>query len=1061
MAIGIVQDGGDANDQIDGSADDDTLSGGGGHDTLVGGAGDDSLTGGSGNDVFCLDFHEATGTDRISDFAPGQDTLRLLANTITSVVAYDYAAVLPAGCLMVSTGSARTILYLRGEAGVVQTVVLQGVFTASQFMLSVGAWGTDVTIRQPSTDGADSLAGSPGHDFIEGLGGDDFIDGGAGSDTLSGGAGNDSIVGGGPSSGGADLIAGGAGRDTVSYDYSQSTSGIVFHTTVAYGSQQDLADGSTDLLTGIEQVDVTGGAGDDVIRGDFLDSHVRGGGGNDTLTGGAGNDAFAYDVAAPNGQDRITDLGTGDLLRFGGVELAGPILHGDDPSGLEPGQVMLGTPAGGVTLLYVQMGGAAGLTTIELAGAFTRGNFSIHYDGTGTSLNVLQPGAGNDTFAGGTGHEYLEGLGGNDVLGGADGNDTLLGGDGHDHHDGGAGDDLLAGGAGSDSFETGDGNDTVDGGAITDRIHYTDLNSISYADAAGAISLNLQTGEVAKASGIDHLANINFVTASAYDDALVGSDDAALLEQFEGGMGNDTIDGAGGWDEVAYTTSAAGVNVSLAAGKAFDDGFGHVDDLAGIEAVRGSGFRDTLTGDGGANVLDGQAGADTMDGGAGDDTYVVDAAGDLVIETAEGGVDSVHARVSSVLATFVEHLTLTGSAPINGTGNDAANSITGNAGANVLDGKAGADTMAGGGGKDSYRVDTAGDVIIETSTGGVDSVTASLSYVLGSFVENLRLSGVDAIDGTGNQLANSLAGNAGANVLDGMGGIDTMAGGAGDDTYIADHGEDDIVESAGGGVDRAIASASYGLADFVENLKLTGTALHGTGNALANVLTGHAGSNLLDGRAGADTLIGGAGNDTYIVDDVGDRVVETATGGMDLVDSTVSYILPEFVEGLVLSGTAALHGRGNALDNRIYGNAGGNLLDGGAGADVLMAGGSADRLVGGAGADRLIGGGGADKFIFADVLDSTAAAPDRISDFRRGTDRIDLSDVDADTTLSGQQHFTFIGAAAFGSDATGQLRFEVIDSRLVLLGSTDADSMAEFTVEMIGVGALDAGDLWL
>ena len=74
-------------------------------------------------------------------------------------------------------------------------------------------------------------------------------------------------------------------------------------------------------------------------------------------------------------------------------------------------------------------------------------------------------------------------------------------------------------------------------------------------------------------------------------------------------------------------------------------------------------------------------------------------------------------------------------------------------------------------------------------------------------------------------------------------------------------------------------SASRTLGAYVERLVLTGGALRGTGNDLANRITGTAGSNVLDGGAGADTLDGGAGNDVYVVDNLGDAIDETGRHG--------------------------------------------------------------------------------------------------------------------------------------------------------------------------------------
>jgi Ca2+-binding RTX toxin-like protein len=157
----------------------------------------------------------------------------------------------------------------------------------------------------------------------------------------------------------------------------------------------------------------------------------------------------------------------------------------------------------------------------------------------------------------------------------------------------------------------------------------------------------------------------------------------------------------------------------------------------------------------------------------------------------------VKSGVSYTLGDFLENLTLTGSANIDATGNDANNVLTGNSGDNVLDGGIGKDTMAGGAGNDTYVVDSATDVVTESSSaGGVDTVRSSLAYTLGTNVENLVLTGGNAVNATGNTLNNNLTGNSGNNVLDGKTGADAMAGGDGDDNYVVDNLGDTVTESA-------------------------------------------------------------------------------------------------------------------------------------------------------------------------------------------------------------------------------------------------------------------------
>lgn len=281
-----------------------------------------------------------------------------------------------------------------------------------------------------------------------------------------------------------------------------------------------------------------------------------------------------------------------------------------------------------------------------------------------------------------------------------------------------------------------------------------------------------------------------------------------------------------------------------------------------------------------------------------------------------------------------------------------ANVITGNSGNNTLDGKAGADTLSGGAGNDTYVVDNAGDVVAEAAGEGTDLVQSSVSYVLVAEVENLTLTGSAAINATGNGLANVLTGNSGANTLDGGAGADSLIGGGGNDTYIVDNSSDAISESSGAGTDSVQASVSYVLSANIENLTLMGTAnINGTGNSLANTLNGNSGDNVLDGGTGNDTMVGGLGNDTYMVDSTSDAVTEGAGAGIDLVKSSVSYTLGAQLENLTLTGTTAINGTGNALDNILIGNSANNALTGSGGNDTLDGAGGTDNMSGGAGND--------------------------------------------------------------------------------------------------------------
>ena len=314
----------------------------------------------------------------------------------------------------------------------------------------------------------------------------------------------------------------------------------------------------------------------------------------------------------------------------------------------------------------------------------------------------------------------------------------------------------------------------------------------------------------------------------------------------------------------------------------------------------------------------------------------------------------------------------------------------------------------------------------------------------------------------------TLIGGGGSDYLSGDAGVDVMTGGKGDDTYGVDDFGDTVNETAGEGTDTVETTLShYQIGDTVENLTLTGEDdLAGYGNDGANIVTGNTGDNILaglggrdtlDGGGGADALYGGGGNDSYVVDNKNDTVFEidletgADTGGKDTVRASVSFALGDFVENLRLTGAADLNATGNALDNVITGNDGGNKLSGLDGADTITAGSGDDKIYGGAGQDTLRGNAGADSFVF-NVGDTAAskAGADTIMDFHfQQNDLINLKSIDANEGKKGNQAFDFVGNDSFSHHA-GELRFAKSGGDTYVLGDTDGDGKADFTVHLDG-----------
>ncbi|RMI03491.1 calcium-binding protein (plasmid) [Sinorhizobium meliloti] len=407
------------------------------------------------------------------------------------------------------------------------------------------------------------------------------------------------------------------------------------------------------------------------------------------------------------------------------------------------------------------------------------------------------------------------------------GDDTINGSAGDDVISGHLGNDVLNGNAGSDTITGGGGDDTYDGGSGFDVLNFQDAYNAS--TAFRGISLNAATGTVVDQFGFSEtFQNFEEYRGTQFADSMIGS---SIDETFVGLGGRDAINGGAGVDTVRYDRDAQvgatkGVTVNLTTGVA-QDSFGSQDTLSGIENVRGTNFKDSITGNSsanflrafaGADTLNGATGADVMRGGAGDDTYYVDNGGDIVDENADSGagIDTVRSGISFSIANTtaakgsVENLQLIGTGAINGTGNALNNVLIGNNAANTLNGDAGDDLINGGLGNDTLIGSTGLDTFsFSTGLNATTNVDTINGFSVAEDTVKLENGIFTAIVGTGVLTAAQFVASAAGAAVDASDRI----------IYETDTGKlfyDNNGNAAGGSVHFATVSANLALtsADF-------------------------------------------------------------------------------------------------------------------------------------------------------------------------------------------------------------------------------------------------------
>ncbi len=925
LLIGInALTGSNFNDSLTGNDGDNSISSGGGSDTMAGGAGNDTLSsglyemGGAGNDILQGVANSTLlggdGNDTLSasgnaslDGGDGNDSTSLSFSTAATGLSIAFT---PGALQTIGTVTLTNIENIGLTGGSANDTLTGGdgndtlVGNAGDDSLAGGAGNDSLGSSNPAAAaGNDTLLGQDGNDTITDTAGNNSLDGGIGDDTIIGGTGNDTLLGGDGNDtlsggGGTDSLDGGDGIDRAVLSFTALSSDISF----TLGTTQTIG-GMT--LANFESAQISGGSGNDsLVGGDRADSFM-GNGGNDTLIGGDGNDNLS-DTTGNNsldggaGSDNLLTSSAGNDTLLGGAGDDTLITQGGGSDSLDGGD--------GTDIAIVNLNSAAtDLSITFVPGAVQTIETAVLADFERVSLTG---GSGNDTLTGGGGDDSLDGGGGNDSLTGGGGSDTVTF---TESFDTGVNANLstgLAVGASSGS-DTLTGIENLTGNVGNDTLTGDGHNNI----LDGGTSSNFGGNDSISGGGGDDTIIFQAQTISAFNTPNV------LF-----GAGGDSVDGGDGFDTIVINAGPAGTNTSAR------------DPNTGATVVATSAVNLIFTPTTMVNVEKIALNA-SVSPTSGlpivqqfslifDDANIV-AGGNLLV-TSQAAlnpattvfVDASHETDGTLI--FQGNLgsdTVLGGAEgdtLDGAGGD--DSLAGNGGNDLLTGGAGDNTLSGGSGADTFvGNDQGNNTVLDFSHADGDRI--DLSALPDRFTDLSDVTAHASQDG-----ANTVIDLGGGNSLT----LDNVIFGnllAGDFLFATPAGVSITGTSKADTVDDTHTPAGQPLPGAGDD------TISGLGSG--DQLSGLGGNDQIDGGAGADTMTGGAGDDTYVVAQASDHVVENSGEGGDRVVSSVNYTLGDNVEDLTLTGSSALKGTGNALDNAITGNDGSNTLAGLGGADRL------------------------------------------------------------------------------------------------------------------------------